>query len=117
MVKLAGPGDSDWVQANPGWLCGTIIANGQPNPSHGKGYLCPAEQGQFCTSSLGDPNYGNTGFDNLGETALLMIQVKLLPFGNWPNGFGTLHLDRCTATRAGCTVCRLFGISDDSISH
>ena len=25
---------------------------------------------------MGDPNYGNTGFDNLGQAALLMVQVS-----------------------------------------
>jgi hypothetical protein len=64
------------VQANPPWLCGTITSPGQPQPLSGKGYLCPADQGQFCTSSVGDPSYGNVGFDNLGQTALLMIQVR-----------------------------------------
>ena len=38
--------------------------------------MCPAEQGQYCNPSIGDPDYGNTGFDNLGEAALLMVQVQ-----------------------------------------
>jgi len=78
LLRLAGPGSNNWVQANPPWLCGTITSPGEPQPLHGKGYLCPADQGQFCTSAVGDPNYGMTGFDNLGQTALLMIQASLL---------------------------------------
>lgn len=76
MGVLAGPGSDSWVQANPPWLCGTITSPGQRQPLNGKGYQCPADQGQFCIPSVGNPNYGETGFDNLGQTALLMIQVS-----------------------------------------
>lgn len=76
MPGCTGPGSSNWTQANPPWLCGTITSPGASEPPGGKGYVCPAEQGQFCTAAVGDPNYGSTGFDNLGEATLLMIQVR-----------------------------------------
>lgn len=72
-IDSQGPGT--WTPAEPAWPCGTVMASNQTLGGGTKGYMCPADQGQYCTPELGDPNYGNTGFDNLGEAALLMIQA------------------------------------------
>lgn len=82
-------GLGSWIQADPPWLCGTITSPNQ-TLAKGKGYLCPADQGQYCTPAVGDPNYGNTGFDNLGEAALLMIQVLFLPLQQQISAFSSL---------------------------
>lgn len=70
-----GPSSVDYVQANPPWNCGTVTQPGLLPPNRTKGYECPFDQGQYCTPAIGNPNYGFTGFDNIAQAALLMIQV------------------------------------------
>ena len=72
---IAGPGSGDFVQANPNWSCGTTTLPGIATPVKMKGYQCPSDQGQYCSAAIGNPNYGFTGFDNLAQAALLMVQV------------------------------------------
>lgn len=71
-----GPGAGDFAISNPPWLCGTVTAPGAGPPIHTKGYVCPTDQGQYCDAIVGNPDYGFTGFDNLGQASLLMIQVR-----------------------------------------